>query len=371
MTVVALDGKALRQGGRGIARAMQQLIPLLSHHLGLDYVALVTEEGSRLLGPSPERRSIVPDMPNSLWEQVGLPWHARRAGAGIVFSSSECAALWGPRMLLHVPEDPHVRWDRMPATTLRERVRRGYQRVTMPAGIRRAEVVVASCQPTADALRARFGERIRAMEVIALGVDTAAFHASPAPHERWIFHLGSIEARDQSPLVVLAYARALEEAADLPDLVIGGDLGANRAPVVAAARRAAVGTRLRLVGRITDTELRRRYAHAAMCVQLTRYEGFGLQALEALACGAPLIASPDAAQRAVVGDAAVVVERDDDPRAVARAIVELWSSPAHRARLRAAGPRRAALFTWARTAADLHAVLLRLAESPQLRSALA
>lgn len=360
MTLVALDGKAIREDGRGTTRVMRQLIPLLSCLPGLEYISLVTEEGNRLLGPSGGDRLVVPTMPNSVWEQFGLPWYARRAGAAMIFSSAECAALWGPRVLLHVPEDPRVRWRLMPATTRRERVRRIYQTITMGQGIRRAPAILASCRPTAQALQNRFGSRIRTMEVVPLGVDPHMFFPSPGrPKDRWVFHLGSVEARDESSQVVLAYAQALGQTAGLPDLVIGGDLGPNLAMVHETARQAGIAGRVHVIGRVPDAELRRRYADAAICVQLTRYEGFGLQPLEALSCGAPLIASSDAALREVVGDAAVLVE-NNSPSAVGGAIAELWSNPDLRARLRAAGPRRAERYPWGRMAASIHATLLGL-----------
>ena len=110
-------------------------------------------------------------------------------------------------------------------------------------------------------------------------------------------------------LVIRAYARALSLAPDLPDLLIGGSLGAQRERICEVARQTGIDRRLHLLGRISDEDLRECYASAALCVQPSQYEGFGLQPLEALACGAPLIVFPEPAVVAVVGDATIVTER--------------------------------------------------------------
>lgn len=84
-------------------------------------------------------------------------------------------------------------------------------------------------------------------------------------------------------------------------------------------------------------------------------EGFGLTALEALACGAPVGVSDRASLPEVVGDAGVVVEPTAD--GVRDGLASVLTDSAHAAKLRAAGPARAAEFTWARTARGWHAAL--------------
>lgn len=359
MTVVAIDASGLRVGGRGIARSIRHLTPLLVEQRGLHYVILLTSEGARLLEDCPGEKRIVPTMPTSVWEQIGLPWFARRAGASMIYSLAECAPLWGPMVFLHVPEDPYIRWELMPALSFREHLRRVYQRLTMTAGIRRAALVAAPCETTADALRARFQDHIGELIVVPLGVDSELFRASDAPKEDAIFHLGSSEARDQSAAVVRAYSEALSNCPDLPDLVIGGDLGPNFELVRNVATQTGIASRLRLLGRVRDVELRDRYANCAVCVQPARYEGFGLQPLEALSCGAPLVVQAEGAVLEVVDGAALVLE-DDDPNSLANAIVNLWNDPGRRKELRAAGPERAAAFRWSTTALGIHRTLERL-----------
>jgi glycosyltransferase involved in cell wall biosynthesis len=362
-TCVAIDAMALRRGGRGIARSLKHLVPLLSAKGdGLRYVTLTSAEGRELLRGVDANIVTVPAMPKSLWEMVGLPFYASKVGARLIFSRSECGTLWGPPLALHVPEDPYIRWSAAPTRVLsREELRRTYQRLTMRPSIRRALVIIASCQVTEKRLRDRFGSAIRRTEIVALGVDNTLFYPDPANDTAGsIFHLGSAETRDQSPLIVEAYALAVEAAPNLPPLEIAGDLGESGTAVAETAGRLGIAERVHLLGRVDDDELRHHYASAVACVQPSRYEGFGLQPLEALACGAPLVVTPEAAVQEVVGDAALFAA-NDSPAAIAEVLVKVWKDRALREALRARGPRRAGEYTWATTAEKVHALLLTLA----------
>ena len=361
---VALDGMAIRRQGRGVTRVLQQVFPLLAADPRLDCVILSTREGREILDlGSSVCFHEVPQSTQSAWEQFGLPWHARQVRADAIYSHAECGPLWGPPLLLHIPEDPFIRWQGINADSLRERVRRGYQRTTIRRGLHHASVLATSSSVCQSALRDRFGSDLGKIAVVPLGVDTELFHPDSAGiGDDGIFHLSSVEARDMSTVVVRAYARALSSTRDLPDLFIAGELGGQRERICDAARECGVDRRLHLLGRISDEALRQRYASAAMCVQPSLYEGFGLQPLEALACGAPLVVFPEPTVEEVVGEAAIIT-RDRDETSLAECIARLWSDKPQRATLRENGLRRATLFSWARTARLLSDLLVEMAPS--------
>jgi glycosyltransferase involved in cell wall biosynthesis len=353
-----LDGMAILRGGRGVARALRHVLPLLVDECRESECIIITsQEGLELLGPHVGRVVVVPWMPKTLWEQFGLPWYARKLGVSVIYSLAECGPAWGPPIVLNVPEDPYIRWAGAPAVGYREHLRRFYQRTMMRTSLRRALVLVTCSSAIAVNLRARFGDTLPKVRVVPLGVDSALFYPDHRPaSDDEVFHLGSDEARDQSIVLVNAYAKALQLVPDLPDLVIAGNLGGRSQLVTHAAEEIGVGDRVRLLGRISDEELRSRYAHASLCVQPAKYEGFGLQPLEALACGAPLIVFTEPAVEEVVGDAAIVVSERTEV-ALADAIAKLWADRELRDSLRCAGPKRAQEFPWAATAYELHKLL--------------
>jgi glycosyltransferase involved in cell wall biosynthesis len=152
---------------------------------------------------------------------------------------------------------------------------------------------------------------------------------------------------------------------DAPDsyVLFVGAIERRKDPLAAAEAAGAVGRTLVVAGPRRDEglarELERRgadvrgyvgrdellalYRGAACLVFPSRYEGFGLPVLEAMACGTPVAAAPDPAVREVAGDAAVYAEGGDLAGALARALDQ-------RERLSAAGVERARLFTWDETA---------------------
>ena len=95
--------------------------------------------------------------------------------------------------------------------------------------------------------------------------------------------------------------------------------------------------------------MRALYRDAAALVYPSRYEGFGLPLVEAMASGTPVLASRAASIPEVVGESGILLD-PDDPKRWADAIVQVMTDPVLRARLRAAGLARAAMFNWERTA---------------------
>jgi len=115
-----------------------------------------------------------------------------------------------------------------------------------------------------------------------------------------------------------------------------------------------------ICGRVSDDELVALYQRCAALVYPSRYEGFGFPLVEAMACGAPVIAAGTSAIPEVTGTAALLLDPDDEP-GFAEAIARVLADPACAADLRARGLARAAQFTWAETATRTIAAYRRAA----------
>jgi glycosyltransferase involved in cell wall biosynthesis len=162
------------------------------------------------------------------------------------------------------------------------------------------------------------------------GVDPAFTPGNGAPDEYLLF-VGAIQSR-KDPLVAADTAGELGR----PLVVVGPEKEPRLAREL--ERRGA-----ELRGWVDKPELAELYRRAAAVLVPSRYEGFGLPVLEAMACGAPVVAAPEPALREVAGDAAVFAEPADFAAAVTRAIAD-------RDRLAAAGLERARAFSWRETA---------------------
>jgi len=233
------------------------------------------------------------------------------------------------------------------------------------AGVAVARRIVADSEATARDLRELLAVPASRLRVVYPGCDPAFFridaeacHAVLARHglrAPYLLHVGTLEPRKNLVHLLRAYQRARTLSTDLPPLLLAGADGWGAAAVRAAIEGLALGEHVRLIGHIPAGDLPALYSAAALFVYPSRYEGFGLPALEAMACGAAVITSDVASLPELVGDAALRVDPDDMP-ALADAIVRVLTDSALRNALQQAGPLRAAAFTWDRCARAMLAV---------------
>jgi glycosyltransferase involved in cell wall biosynthesis len=248
-----------------------------------------------------------------------------------------------------------------------ERGKVAYFRPMIRAATRRAAVVIAVSEDTARRLQA-LAPPVGPIVVAPHGVDherfspvvghdddaTLASHGIRAP---FVAFTGTIEPRKGLPTLVEAFARVASDDRRLRLVLAGGD-GWGSDLVRDAVASSGVPTRVLRPGYLPDSAIAPLFRRAAVVAYPSLAEGFGLNALEALACGAPLVTTTGSALDEVVGDAAIKVA-PGDVDALADALHEALK-PEVAARLRAAGPPRATHFTWERSV-DRHIDAYRLA----------
>jgi len=163
-----------------------------------------------------------------------------------------------------------------------------------------------------------------------------------------VLFVGRRDPYKNLPALVRAFARVLREV-PAARLVVVGPPDARYPEAEAAAREVRLGDAVEWRGYVDGPGLVRAYREAAVFALPSRYEGFGLPVIEAMACGTPVVCGNGSSLPEVAGDAAALVPPDDEGE-IAAAVVRVLTDPAHAAALRERGLHRAAQFSWERTA---------------------
>ncbi len=182
----------------------------------------------------------------------------------------------------------------------------------------------------------------------------------------FLLYAGNIRRHKNVPRLVEAFAVVREHLAAHPvygelRLVIIGDTISQYPQVRQAVIKSKMEHYVRFLGFVPFDTLRCFYESASAFVFPSRYEGFGLPPLEALACGTPVVTSNVSSLPEVVGDAAVLV-KPENVFDIARGIREVLLDDALRATLIRRGKEQAARFSWERTARQVLDIYLEAAQ---------
>jgi alpha-1,3-rhamnosyl/mannosyltransferase len=228
-----------------------------------------------------------------------------------------------------------------------------YARVMLRLAVRRARRLITVSESTRQDLVARLGARPERIHVIPNGVGPPFGPGAPGDGaDALLAKLGVPRAYFLfvgNPLPHKNLPRLLDAYAGLPPalgaLVMVGIPPATRAAVDALCRAPGLGDRVRVLAPVAAPVLARLYQGALVVVCPSLWEGFGLAALEAMACGAPVLAANRGALPEVVGDAALLVD-PTDVDALREGMYTLAGQEPLRAALRARGLARARAFSW-------------------------
>lgn len=165
----------------------------------------------------------------------------------------------------------------------------------------------------------------------------------------YLLFVGTLEPRKNLPGLLTAYRILLDRGETRAPLVVVGGKGWLYEEIYRRVAALRLENTVRFIHDVPDEDLPAFYNGAALLVMPSFYEGFGLPALEAQACGTPVVISDRGSLPEVAGAAAVTVN-PDDPEDIAAGMARVLGDPSLQATLRAAGPAHAARFTWEQTA---------------------
>ena len=222
-----------------------------------------------------------------------------------------------------------------------------WYRLFLPILARHVRVIFSPSEHVQRRVRARFGHANVVMT--PNGVDQRRFHPAARQYQhampsQYILFVGTLEPRKNLNALVQAWNELKKSFRDVW-LIIAGAHGKVFKPITFPEDM----ERVRFLGYVDDHDLPGLYANASLFVLPSFDEGFGLPALEAMACGAPVLVSNGGALCEVVGDAACVFDLSE-PHSLRNTMRECLEDTSLRAALSEKGLKRAGKFSWHSTA---------------------
>lgn len=367
---IGLDGYPLSEPLTGVGHYTLELARSLARNFPRDEFELVSPKPFNPAAISGIQRESLPNLQltqaksSSLrghWWSVGLPMYARRARFDLFHGTNFEVPLWKRRRTILTIHDLSTLL--YPETHRARAVRRA--RLRLPIAAKIADAIIT---PT-EAVRQEVCERLKVKpgKVIAIHEaprqtfssmtkeETADIRKRLRVDDEFLLFVGTLEPRKNLLTLLRAFEEVITRTSARPQLVIAGGEGWLIDETLSFINSASLKDRILLTGYLNDEDLRALYSSCRAFVYPSLYEGFGLPPLEAMACGAPVIASRISALQETLGEAAILVE-PLDVQTLSRTIIEVLRDERRRAAMGEAGIKHAGKFSWDEAAKRTHEV---------------
>ena len=379
---IGLDGYPLSEIRTGIGH--------YTFELGKHLAAATRDDEFRFISPRPFDDSITGDLnfhqlPSASklrfvhaetniitrhWWSTGLPRYLRREKIELFHGTNYQIPLFGSCPSIVTIHDLSLLLH--PATHNKRAVYRA--RIFLSRVVRRARMIIT---PT-ESVRSEVVEHLKVAPEKIVAIPEAArdcFRALPADStlevrrrlkikDDFLLCVATLEPRKNLERLLSAFTDLLRTTDLRPQLVLVGREGWLVADLMRRMNAANLSENLRWVGYISDDDLCALYSSCRLFIYPSLYEGFGLPPLEAMSCGAPVIASRIASIAEVTGQAARLIP-STDTKSLTKSIATLWHDAAARRQLSVCGLERAKEFTWKRTAELKNEVYRRVIREPR------
>ncbi|MBV9323964.1 MAG: glycosyltransferase family 4 protein [Chloroflexi bacterium] len=346
---IALDVSALSAPEGGVATYTRNL----AHQLGSrthDEILPMTH--SALRGHA--RRGL--PLNKTLWMQALLPLQLSRVAPDVCHFTNSVASWWTPCPSIVTIHDTTL-W-MFPRYHPRRRLLA--MRPFIPPGARHASAIIAVSAATKRDVVRTLNVPESKVHVI---YEAAAPHFRPLGREgaveavrhkyglpeSFILYVGTIEPRKNLTRLFQAFDLVRRQGCRSATLALVGNRGWSDASILASVERLGLNGAVRVLGHAPTEDVVALYNLADVVALPSLYEGFGLPLIEAMACGTPVVTSPNGSLAEIAGGAAEFVD-PTQVESIAAGLKAVLSDGDKRAALHAAGLERAAQFSWEATA---------------------
>jgi glycosyltransferase involved in cell wall biosynthesis len=371
---VLVDGRVIQDRYHGIGRHTLELLRAIPESVDVEWVVLVAEPPGRFsardLSGRPDVQLVPVHTPVvSLSAQASWPGLLRRLRPDVVFEPYHLAVPWlhGRIPVATIVHDCIFETD--PAFAPSQGFRRMY-RVATRLALARADAVATISHATRADLRRFYGFQVSEDSVVphAVGTQFRVADARPAARPddlppRYVLHVGVRRPHKDHATLVRAFHLLRQRMPDVSLVLVGENDKRFPDPVPALVASLGLGRHVSWYPRVSEERLIDLYRHADLFAFTSLIEGFGLPVLEAMAAGAPVVASDAPAVVEASAGAALVVPRGD-PVAWSVAMEGVLREPLLARELSAAGRRAAGGTTWRTSALAILDLLRRAADQP-------
>ena len=285
-----------------------------------------------------------------VWTQNELPKLLRAGGAPLLLSPlPEAPLLRGVRSVVLAHDLLPLRYPQ-PSPLL------AYHLGYVPLVLHRAVRVLCNSEATAREVHGRLKVPARRLVPIRLGFDPGLLRPLGLERQPFFLVIGRHDPHKNLSRLLRAFAAVPDPGRELRLVLVGPHDRRTTPGLQSLAAELGIASRCDWIPWVSDAERLDLLNRCRALLMVSLWEGFGLPALEAMACGAPVIAARAGALPEVVGDAGLLVD-PRRPEAIADTIAAVEREPGLASRLAEAGPRRAACFRWDAAAAQVTAVL--------------
>lgn len=360
---IAIDARLNAYRGGGIARYTHKLIAALAQAAPDQRWLVLNHRRAReplVTAPNVDHARLWTP-PHHRWEQWTLPVEVALRRPALLHSPDFVPPLRRPFPAVITVHDLAFR---LFPEILDHAARRFYGQIDQ--AVRSADAIIADSHATARDMSDLLDVPPERINVIHLAADIEPLNVAPGDTrtiggvtwtaDQFITFVSTLEPRKNVPTLLRTMRVLLDRQPHTPyRLALAGRRGWLDDEIFRLLRDERLGEAVIWIEQPSDEEVRWLLSACRIYVNPSLYEGFGLPALEALACGAPTLVANTSSLPEVVGDAALLVP-PTDVAAWADMIERLWHDAALRHDLRRRGPQQAAQFSWERTARQTIAV---------------
>ena len=348
----------------GIGRYLRNIVPLLLPQLRCEHIRLIGRR--ELFGPAPwldDSRIDFLEEPSSIYsvaeQTMGL--RGRFADTSLLWVPHYNGPLrYGGKMIVTIHDIAPLALPEI----LGNAVKRFYARQLIERATSQASALLCVSEFTRTELRNRLNIPEAKLHVTPIGLD-ANWPTQAGPHREadgapFLLFVGNVKPNKNIGLLLRAFRDVLDRV-PFRLLLAGRMTGLGTADEAVLRDVQSFGDRVRLTGEVSDADLQGLYAGASALCMPSKYEGFGLPLLEAMALGCPVLCSTSGSLPEVAGDAALFFAADS-PEELAACLLRVSDGPTMQA-LRERGYQRLQAFSFSRCATQTAAVVNTLLEA--------